>query len=159
MSIEEIKRTYSMPDIVRQYGISINRGGFIRCPFHTEKTASMKIYIDGFHCFGCGAHGDQIDFVQRMDGCSFIDAYKKLGGKESRLTDAEKAKIIRQRAAANQQIRENARLKEEYFQICERLHKLQSIRDNVAPESPEWVEAVNEIPKLEALADDLMEKL
>ncbi|MGH7211252.1 MAG: CHC2 zinc finger domain-containing protein, partial [Acetobacteraceae bacterium] len=30
------------------------------CPFHNEKTPSYYIYEDGYHCFGCGAHGDAI---------------------------------------------------------------------------------------------------
>jgi len=42
------------------------------CPFHGEKTPSFYVYDDGFHCFGCGAHGDAISFVMRADGASFI---------------------------------------------------------------------------------------
>ena len=40
----------------------------------------MKIYADGFYCFGCGANGDIFDFVQRMEGVSFKDAFLSLGG-------------------------------------------------------------------------------
>ncbi len=38
------------------------------CPFHGEKTPSFYVYDDGFHCFGCGAHGDAIGFVMRAQG-------------------------------------------------------------------------------------------
>jgi DNA primase len=50
------------------------------CPFHGEKTPSFYVYEDGFHCFGCGAHGDAISFVMRADGASFIEAVERLAG-------------------------------------------------------------------------------
>jgi hypothetical protein len=42
--------------------------GKIRCPFHDEKTPSLQIYPDHFHCYGCGAHGDAIDWLMMADG-------------------------------------------------------------------------------------------
>jgi DNA primase len=48
------------------------------CPFHTEKSPSFYVYDDGFHCFGCGAHGDAITFVMQTQGSSFIDAVESL---------------------------------------------------------------------------------
>lgn len=80
MTKEEIKDTYSMKDILERYGLQPNRSGFIRCPFHKEKTASMKIYKKDFHCFGCGENGDIFTFVMLMDGLSFKEALKELGG-------------------------------------------------------------------------------
>lgn len=50
------------------------------CPFHNEKTPSFYVYDDGFHCFGCGAHGDAIGFVMRMDGADFREAVERLAG-------------------------------------------------------------------------------
>lgn len=51
----------------------------IRCPFHGEKTPSCVIFPDNtFHCFGCGAHGNNaIDFVMKL-GCNFVEAVKEL---------------------------------------------------------------------------------
>jgi DNA primase len=48
------------------------------CPFHAEKTPSFYVYDDGYHCFGCGAHGDAIGFVMATRGASFIDAVQSL---------------------------------------------------------------------------------
>lgn len=79
-NIDDIKRDHPMPEVVRQYGIEINRSGFCRCPFHTEKTASMKIYAQSFYCFGCGAGGDVIDFVRLYERCDFKTAFRMLGG-------------------------------------------------------------------------------
>lgn len=50
------------------------------CPFHGEKTPSFYVYDDGYHCFGCGAHGDAISFVMNTDGASFIEAVERLAG-------------------------------------------------------------------------------
>ena len=159
MNAEELKRTISMPELVRQYGMKISRAGFIRCPFHTEKTASCKIYADSFHCFGCGAQGDIFSFMQRMDGISFRDACRKLGGEEVRLTDADKAKISRRRNEANGRAERKAKLEREFSQVCHDLRMDEYIREHCEVGGPAWCEAVNEIPKLEGRADDLLEKL
>lgn len=79
-NIDDIKRDHPMPEVVRQYGIEINRAGFCRCPFHNERTASMKIYAQSFYCFGCGAGGDVIDFVRLYEQCDFKTAFRMLGG-------------------------------------------------------------------------------
>lgn len=50
------------------------------CPFHGEKTPSFYVYEDGFHCFGCGAHGDVISFVMQTSGQSFLDTVTSLAG-------------------------------------------------------------------------------
>lgn len=80
MNSEEIKSRYSMRDIVERYGFRPNRAGFIVCPFHKEKTASMKIYKDNYYCFGCGEHGDIFSFIQSMDNLTFREAFLSLGG-------------------------------------------------------------------------------
>jgi DNA primase len=50
------------------------------CPFHDEKTPSFSVNDrKGFyHCFGCGAHGDILDWWQRIDGMNFADAAERL---------------------------------------------------------------------------------
>jgi len=51
------------------------------CPFHDEKTPSFIVNHEKqiFHCFGCGAHGDVIDFAMKLRGLSFKDALAYLG--------------------------------------------------------------------------------
>ena len=81
MTKDEIKDRYSMRDILERYGLPHpNRAGFICCPFHKEKTASMKIYKDSYYCFGCGEGGDIFTLVQRMDNLTFKEALASLGG-------------------------------------------------------------------------------
>ena len=60
--------------------VEINRMGFIKCPWHQERTASMKYYKErnALHCFaGCGKK-DVIDLVQEINKCNFKDAIKIL---------------------------------------------------------------------------------
>ena len=76
MTAEEIKSSMSMRDVAERYGTRIDRKGFCCCPFHVEKTPSMKIYKDSYHCFGCGTSGDIFSFVMGMEHCDFKTAFK-----------------------------------------------------------------------------------
>ncbi len=79
MSIySDIKERLDMKDVLTAYGIEVNRSGFCLCPFHGEKTPSMKVYEKNYKCFGCGESGDVIKFVEKMFNLSSIDACKKL---------------------------------------------------------------------------------
>ncbi len=51
------------------------------CPFHKEKTPSFHVNPErgNYHCFGCGAHGDAISFLEQIEGLTFIDAVRDLG--------------------------------------------------------------------------------
>lgn len=50
------------------------------CPFHSEKTPSCTIYTDtqSFYCFGCGAGGDVITFIMKIENLDFSEAVKEL---------------------------------------------------------------------------------
>ena len=76
MDYNKIKRTISPIEAAQRYG-SV-RHGFMRCPFHADRTPSLKLYGDHFHCFGCGAHGDVIDLAAALLGCSKPDAARWL---------------------------------------------------------------------------------
>ena len=53
----------------RHFGIRVGRNGMCVCPFHADKNPSMKV-DRRFHCFGCQADGDVIDFVSRLEAVS-----------------------------------------------------------------------------------------
>lgn len=71
--------------IEKETGKKFNREGFIRCPFHGEKTPSMsiKFFPDKnkykFKCFGCDAGGDAIDFISKYKGMDYKKAREYLG--------------------------------------------------------------------------------
>ena len=67
-----------MLEIACFYGFKPNRGNYIPCPFHSEKTASMRLYSDNFYCYGCGAGGDMIKFVQLYFNISFPQALVRI---------------------------------------------------------------------------------
>ncbi len=50
------------------------------CPFHGENTPSFNIYTetDSFYCFGCGAAGDVISFIMKIDNLDYVEAVKYL---------------------------------------------------------------------------------
>ena len=71
-------------DVVSQY-VDLKKHGkewLGLCPFHSESTPSFTVVpAKGFyHCFGCGAHGDVIDFVRKINDLSFQEAVSKLTG-------------------------------------------------------------------------------
>lgn len=90
--IERLRRDVSLADTAISYGVGLKKNGheFIGCcPVHSEKTESFTIFTgkDGterFHCFGCGAGGDVLDFVRAVKGCDLKEAIKILGGGSDR---------------------------------------------------------------------------
>lgn len=50
------------------------------CPFHGEKTPSFNIYTESgsFYCFGCGAGGDVITFIMKIENLDYVEAVKFL---------------------------------------------------------------------------------
>lgn len=82
--IEEVRDRTSLADVVRGH-VSLKRKGrdlWGCCPFHQEKSPSFQVRErEGYyHCFGCGAHGNAIDFVMQMQGLPFPEAVEKLAG-------------------------------------------------------------------------------
>lgn len=144
----EIKQAINMRDVCEAYGVNINRSGFCRCCFHSEKTASMKIYRDGYKCYGCGAAGSQIDFVMKYFGLSFPDACAKINsdfnlglpiGKKLSLRqqrDAERAakerKDKREAERAHYQL-----LKDDWFKWLKCWDMLDGYIRDLPPKSPD----------------------
>lgn len=73
---DEIKRVVSSAAVAALYGYKPNRGGYIGCPFHGEKTPSLRLHKSGWYCYGCNQGGSVIDFVMRHEGCDFVTAVK-----------------------------------------------------------------------------------
>ena len=74
----QIKMAVSVKEAAEYYGLEVNRGNMVCCPFHADRTPSMKLNEDYFYCFGCGATGDVIDLVAKLFSLSSYDAAKKL---------------------------------------------------------------------------------
>lgn len=75
---ETIKTAVTVPQVARYYGLEPQHNGMCRCPFHDDRTPSLKLNETYFYCFGCGATGDGIDLVVRLFDISKYDAAQKL---------------------------------------------------------------------------------
>ena len=80
--LERLKDANRIDDIMSDY-VQIKRAGSVSkclCPFHSEKTASCTIYTDtqSFYCFGCGAGGDVITFIMKIENLDYYEAIKLL---------------------------------------------------------------------------------
>lgn len=76
IDFDKIRADHPLPDVIAASGVKLERDGTefrACCPLHGEKTPSFTVFHgrDGywhFHCFGCGAAGDVIDYVQERYG-------------------------------------------------------------------------------------------
>jgi DNA primase len=80
--IQQLLLHCDIEDIVSSY-VNLKREGRNRkglCPFHSEKTPSMVVYNDtqSFYCFGCGAGGDVITFIRKIENLDYVEAVKFL---------------------------------------------------------------------------------
>ncbi len=82
--LSQLEQRIILSDLIGQH-VKLTRkgrefGGL--CPFHKEKTPSFTVNNDkGFyHCFGCGAHGNAIQFVQKTENLNFVEAVRQLAG-------------------------------------------------------------------------------
>ena len=86
-TIERIKTSVDLKSLVESRGIELKKNGkgwFGLCPFHDDKTPSLSVTPskNEWHCFGCGAGGDVIRFVEMFDRVDFKEAVRRLGGSE-----------------------------------------------------------------------------
>ena len=81
-SIEEVLMRTDIQSLIGSY-VSLKRAGYNLkglCPFHSEKTPSFTVYPanNSFYCFGCGAGGDQINFIMKAEHLDYPDAVEFL---------------------------------------------------------------------------------
>ena len=139
-----------------RYGLPIQQGSMICCPFHADRTLSMKLNEDYFYCFGCGASGDVIDLAARLFGLSGYDAAKKLAA-DFGITGQKPSILAKlQRGASQAETeRRSFRVLGDYLQI------LQDWKAHCAPQSPEdaidprYAEACHMLERIENMLDIL----
>ncbi len=83
VDIPALKARHPLAEVVEAAGVVLHGKGRVRqgvCPFHDEAEGSFTVYGDSqrFYCFGCGAGGDVLDFVRRMDQLSLPEAIRRL---------------------------------------------------------------------------------
>lgn len=116
--IEELVRRSDIVDVVGSY-VQLKRKGRLYgglCPFHSEKTPSFYVYPDtqSFYCFGCGAAGDVIGFIRKIDSIDYREAVKLLAGRAGMPEPTENDETGRMRSRVLSMNKEAAR----FFYAC-----------------------------------------
>lgn len=158
---ENVKAAVTLKEAAEHYDLKVRSGDMVCCPFHNDRTPSMKLNEDYFYCFGCGVHGDVIDLVARLFGLSGYDAAKKLAydfgidpDKPPAAAALRKSKYPLAKAFQNETLH------------CQRilydyLHLLEHWKMQYAPKTPEdtvddrFVEVCQMLDYIEDLADIL----
>ncbi|MBR3149438.1 MAG: DNA primase [Eubacterium sp.] len=83
--LNELKLRTDINDVISTY-VTLKRRGRTYvglCPFHNEKTPSFTVYPEtqSFYCFGCGAGGDAVGFIRKIENLDYVDAVKLLAGR------------------------------------------------------------------------------
>ncbi|MDO4327520.1 MAG: CHC2 zinc finger domain-containing protein [bacterium] len=144
MTVEEIKNTYTMREIVERYGFHPNRAGFICCPFHQgDREPSLKVYEKDFYCHACGASGDIFTFVQKMEGMSFQSVFKSLGGSYQKPTFSSGLALYRARKRKEMQKKEEIRRQEEKRFHGQLISIFRDAFEAAVPFSDAWVDNYN----------------
>ena len=159
-----VKDNVTAKDVAMQYGMKISRSGLACCPFHSDKTASMKI-DKRYYCFGCGETGDAIDLVAKYFGLAPKEAAMKIAsdfGLNYDATNRAPPKRVEPQKTKEQILDEEQKLC--FRVLSDYYHLLREWKIKYAPKSmdeelhPCFVEALQNISKVEYQMDTLLER-
>ena len=155
---EAVKQSVSTREAAEFYGIKVSRTGMACCPFHDDKNPSMKV-DQRFHCFGCGADGDVIDFTAKLFDLSPKEAAEKLAQDFGLIYDSQappRRRYVRQKTEA-QKFREDRqrcyRVLSDYYYLLKKWEADRSPRTPEEEPHPRFVEAIQKKPYVEYLLD------
>ena len=155
---EAVKQSVSTREAAEFYGIKVSRTGMACCPFHDDKNPSMKV-DQRFHCFGCGADGDVIDFTAKLFDLSPKEAAEKLAQDFGLIYDSQappRRRYVRQKTEA-QQFREDRqrcyRILSDYYYLLKKWESDHSPRTPEEEPHPRFVEAIQKKTYVEYLLD------
>lgn len=139
-----------------RYGLPIQQGSMVCCPFHADRTPSMKLNEDYFYCFGCGASGDVIALTAQLFDLPPAEAAKKLAA-DFGIAGQKPSILARLQRGASQ-----AEAERRCFRVLgDYLRILQDWKTNCAPQSPEdaidprYVEACHMLERIGNMLDIL----
>ena len=155
---EAVKQSVSTREAAAFYGIEVKRNGMACCPFHDDKNPSMKV-DQRFHCFGCGADGDVIDFTAKLFDLSPKEAAEKLAQDFGLIYDSQappRRRYVRQKTEA-QKFREDRqrcyRVLSDYYHLLKKWEIDHSPRTPEEEPHPRFVEAIQKKTYVEYLLD------
>ena len=155
---EAVKQSVSTREAAAFCGIEVKRNGMACCPFHDDKNPSMKV-DQRFHCFGCGADGDVIDFTAKLFNLSPKEAAEKLAQDFGLIYDSQappRRRYVRQKTEA-QKFREDRqrcyRVLSDYYYLLKKWEADRSPRTPEEEPHPRFVEAIQKKAYVEYLLD------
>ena len=172
-SAQVIRESVTMEDAVNRYSPGmVCRNSKMVCPFHNERTPSLRLYRDHFHCFGCGAHGDVLDFVSRVFDVEPAAAIERINadfalglpvGRKTRLSEMQRgSKHIHDNNLSRQREQgKKDRAFDAYLDALGELLRLENNRGEYAPGNmtdpwhPLFVEALQKLEYQRYLAGEL----
>lgn len=137
--IGDLKALIDCREMVDFYGFERNVNDYIYCPFHSEKTPSMKVYKDHYKCFGCGDYGDAISFVQKYLHTDFEGAMNRLNADFSLnlpFEDKSDWQAIRELRKAQAELKRHKNKKDRIKKQRSDLEDLWRMCDNVILQHP-----------------------
>ncbi len=164
---DAVKSSVTTRDVAESYGVSVNRAGIACCVFHDDRTPSMKV-DERYHCFGCGADGDVIDFTARLFDLSLKEAAEKLVADFNISYDRHTVKGAPQavspvKARRSLLLRLKNYQNENYRVLCSYRHLLEDWKRQYKPkpEDEKWhplfLEALHNQDRVDYLLDELIE--
>ena len=158
---EAVKQSVTTRQAAEHYGIHVGRNGMACCPFHNDKTPSMKL-DRRYHCFGCGADGDVIDFVSRLEQATPKEAALMLA-RDFSIPYADKWPPRRRKPRQETPEQSFKRMERHCFRVlCDYRNLLRRWKEDCAPKTPEddwnplFVEALQKQDYVDYLLDTLL---
>ena len=153
---ETVKAAVTPRMAAERYGLPVKQGSMTCCPFHADRTPSMKLNEDYFYCFGCGAHGDVIALTAQLFDLAPVEAAKKLAT-DFGITEQKPSVLAKLKRNKSQTELESHsfRVLGDYLQI------LRDWKVHCAPQSPEeaidprYAETCHMLERIENMLDIL----
>ena len=159
---EVVKQSVTAKEAAEHYGIAVGRGGMACCPFHDDRHPSMKVDTR-FHCFGCGADGDVIDFTARLYDLSPKEAAEKLALDFGLAYDSQappRRRYVRQKTEA-QKLKEKRehgwRVLTDYYHLLRKWETDYSPKTPDEDPHPRFVEAIQKKDYMGYLLDTFLD--
>jgi len=144
-----IKNSIGIKDLMAHYGVEIQYGDKCKCPFHSDKTASLKVYANNnkWYCFGCNQNGDTIDFVSKLFSIDFRTAMQKInddfGLNVNINTPIDKADLKKIKSIKHDKLVAEKKFQVLHNDLCEELREWKNSESLLRPRKLEDLEKVD----------------
>lgn len=154
------KQNVTAREVAERYGLKVSRHGKACCPFHYDKSPSMKL-DERYYCFGCQATGDAVDLAAKLLGLAPRDAALQIckdfglaAGKESPVRPRE---MLPQDNTPISEVLRCADILLDYLWLLKGWEEEYAPQDRDAEWHPRFVEALREKSTIEFMLDELFD--